>query len=95
MEKREFMEQAWVHISKRLPKDEEHTQVLTYNSQTGYMYVWPSSQAREYAQLCLDNDTEILSWDRHITHWMPLYAPENCPTYAEYLAKQAKSKRRK
>lgn len=95
MEKREFMEQAWIHIKKRLPKDEMNAQVLTYNSQNGYMYVWPSSMAREYAERCLSGDTEILSWDRHITHWMPLYAPENCLTYAEYLAKSAKPKRRR
>lgn len=96
MEKREFMEQAWIHISKRLPKecDNMSVLVLTYNSVTGFMAVFPAPMAREYAQRCLDGDTEVLSWDRYITHWMPLYAPENCFTY-EQRQSQARTKKKR
>ena len=90
MNKREFMEAAWVHISKRIPANEEYEFVLVYNSQNGYMMCFPASWARTYAKLCLDGRGEELSWDRQFTHWMPLYGPRNGITWAVYSAKHSR-----
>lgn len=87
MNKREFMEAAWVHISKRIPQDIDAEFVLTYNSRNGYMYCFQASWARTYAKLMLENRGDELSWDRQFTHWMPLYGPQNGITYAEYCSK--------
>lgn len=92
MTKQEFMETAWVHISKRIPADNDYEFVLTYNSQNGYIACFPASWARTYAQLCLENRGEELSWDRRFTHWMPVYGPQNCITWAK-ATQQAKKRK--
>lgn len=93
MNKRELLESSWIHISKRIPANEEYEFVATYNSQNGYMYCFPASWARTYAKLCLSGRAEELSWDRQFTHWMPLYGPQNGITYAEYTDKCKRNKR--
>lgn len=94
MNKREFMEAAWVHISKRIPPDEEHEFVLIYNSQNGYMTCFPASWARTYAEICLDGKGAELSWDRRFTHWMLLYGPQNGLTWAKYNEANKRQKRK-
>lgn len=92
MNKREFMEAAWVHISKRVPPNEDYQFVLIYNSENGYMTCFPSSWAYDYANICLDGRKSELSWDRQLTHWMPLYGPQNRITWAEYNKSLSKGK---
>ena len=50
MSKREFMEQAWIPIHKRLPQGEFHDSIFCYNSRTGLFTELPATLAREYAE---------------------------------------------
>lgn len=95
LSKREFAEEAWIHISKRLPNGGMTDIVFCYNSKTGYFSAWPALIANECAEAMLNSNTQDISWDRQFTHWMPCYPPKDGITYAEYCEQQSNNKSRR
>lgn len=85
MTKKEFFEQFWTKITVRLPPNDPLEIVLTYNASNGYISTWMSHQAHDHAEYTLRGKQEELSWDRHFTHWMPVYPPEGKKSHKEHV----------
>lgn len=76
--KKDRLQEAWVPISKRLPPDTDE-EILCWNYWQGKgitMTAWVARLAAEYL-LEHEGDKEMsISWDRRISHWMPVYEPK-------------------
>lgn len=90
MNKRQLIEKLWLSVAERLPPDELHTTVITFNAFNGYISAWPASLAREYAQdkMADKHNAEKWSWDRQYTHWFLPYPPEGKKNCAEFCEEQ-------
>jgi len=76
MKRKPLFVKMWIRIKDKLPPATEED-ILVFNHHTKRIYIWTSCLARLHAQTELGKDAfhkpHALSYDRHISHWMPIW----------------------